>query len=422
MRHSPAHMLYPVLAVFTCLLTFTASLADADDGIASAPDGQTAAAPDTDSSSVTVAAQPAMSPNAVTATVAPAATAAQPAANPPAVAGRAAPDARPVKQQASEDATGSQNSSLLFSEQKGLFDRRLTLETELSYAHYNRKQLSLSGFLALDAIFLGNIDVDAVKANTLMFDVTGRYALTDRLQLDLNTPFLYRSTDYQSAGAGGASSVISAERVTTPWKAGDISMGLNYQWWKEDGKHPDLFWSLRFKAPTGSNPYGVKLVSVPGNDNLKVPAELSSGNGLWAISPGLTISKTVDPAVLFASLSYTHNLQRHFSDISSDVGKTLPGSIDMGDIYQFGFGAAFALNDSLALNVSYAQRFNRTSRLKYDGGNWTGIVGSDANAGVLNLGATYGISNHQSVIVNVGAGLTPDAPNTQLSLKYVSSY
>lgn len=419
MRHSPAHMLCPVWATLACLLAFTAPLAyAADDSDPSVNNGQRAAVQAADATAAPTATRPAMSPVS-------GATAAPPAANPPAsstASGRPAPAASPAKQPASEDATGSQNSSLLFSEQKGLFDRRLTLETELSYAHYNRKQLSLSGFLALDAIFLGNIDVDAVKANTLMFDVTGRYALTDRLQLDLNTPFLYRSTDYQSAGAGGASSVISAERVTTPWKAGDVSMGLNYQWWKEDGKRPDLFWSLRVKAPTGSNPYGVKLVSVPGNDNLKVPAELSSGNGLWAISPGLTISKTVDPAVLFASVSYTHNLKRHFGDISSDMNKTLPGSIDMGDIYQFGFGAAFALNDSLALNVSYAQRFNRTSRLKYDGGNWTSIVGSDANAGVLNLGGTYGISNHQSVIVNLGAGLTPDAPNTQLSVKYVSSY
>ena len=36
-----------------------------------------------------------------------------------------------------------------------LFDRKLTLDWGLSDTYYDRRQLQLSGFLALDAIFLG---------------------------------------------------------------------------------------------------------------------------------------------------------------------------------------------------------------------------------------------------------------------------
>ncbi len=43
------------------------------------------------------------------------------------------------------------------------FDRRLTIENGLSYNHYDRRQLTLNGFLALDAIFLG--DAPAIAAN-----------------------------------------------------------------------------------------------------------------------------------------------------------------------------------------------------------------------------------------------------------------
>ncbi|WP_230370715.1 hypothetical protein [Paludibacterium denitrificans] len=69
---------------------------------------------------------------------------------------------------------------------------------------------------------------------------------------------------------------------------------------------PDIVWSLHAKAPTGSNPYGIKLIPSAGNDNLSVPERLPTGNGVWAYSTGLSFVKTVDPAVLFASVGYTH--------------------------------------------------------------------------------------------------------------------
>ncbi len=75
-------------------------------------------------------------------------------------------------------------------EEHRLFDRRLTVEVGVTYSHSDRQQFNLSGFLALDSIFLGQINVDEVKADIFTFDLTGRYGLTDRLQLDLNLPFL----------------------------------------------------------------------------------------------------------------------------------------------------------------------------------------------------------------------------------------
>ena len=42
-------------------------------------------------------------------------------------------------------------------QQSALFSRRFTIENSLTYARYDRKQLTLNGFLALDAIFLGKL-------------------------------------------------------------------------------------------------------------------------------------------------------------------------------------------------------------------------------------------------------------------------
>jgi hypothetical protein len=38
-------------------------------------------------------------------------------------------------------------------------------------------------------------------------------------------------------------------------------------------------------------------------------------------------------------------------------------------------------------------------------------VGSEANVGVLNLGATFSLTNHLTLLTNLGVGITQDAPD-----------
>lgn len=327
-----------------------------------------------------------------------------------------------TKEEVVREAPPSRSAEAVYQEQHTLFDRRFTLETGLTYSHYDRKQLSLNGFLALDAIFLGNINVDTVKADIWTLDLTGRYTLNDRMQFDLNAPFLYRDTTYISAGQGYASTAYSEKNLSMGPKLGDVNAGLYYQLLKETPNRPDVVWNLRVKGPTGSNPYGIKVETVPGNTNLIVPTELPSGNGVWAASTGLSFVKTLDPAIVFASVNYFHNFSHHFDDISTDAATVVPGDIKLGDSFQYGLGTAFALNERMSLSLSYTQRFTARSKLKPDGQDWTTIVGSDANAAMLNFGATYGLSDNSLVVANVGAGLTPDAPNATVGVKYVKSY
>src|SRR5690606_41891837 len=62
-------------------------------------------------------------------------------------------------------------------QQQALFNRRLTFENSLTYNRYDRKQLTLTGFLALDAIFLGNIAIENVESDTLTWNSALRYGL-----------------------------------------------------------------------------------------------------------------------------------------------------------------------------------------------------------------------------------------------------
>ncbi len=334
--------------------------------------------------------------------------------------------AKPGNEPVVKEAPASKAVETLLQEEHALFGRPFTLETGFSYSRYDRKQLILNGFLALDAIFLGNISVDSQEADIFTLDFTGRYSLSQRLQMDMNVPFLYRRTVFQKVGAsGGSTSALNEEAVTTEpgVNVGDVSAGIYFQLKPETPANPDIVWNVRLKAPTGTHPYGVKTVELgSGSDTFTVPEELPSGNGVWSLSTGFSFVRTLDPAILFANVSYFHNFAQKFDDISSAQGTVTPGRVDLGDSLQIGLGLAFALNERLSMSFSYAHRLAGKSRIKTDGSDWTSITGSDANAVSINLGATYAMSDKLSMVTSVGIGLTPDAPDVIFSMKFPYSF
>lgn len=320
------------------------------------------------------------------------------------------------------EAPPSRSAEAVYREQSAMFDRKFTLETGVSYSHSNRRDLFLNGFLALDAIFLGQINLDRIKADTLTFDVTGRYAPTDRLQFDLNVPYLYRYSAFSSVGAGFSTSAV-AERTVSNGDVGDVSAGVFYRLIQESADSPDTVLNFRVKAPTGSSPYGIKFADTPDSGgNLKVPEKLPTGNGVWAASAGLSFIKTVDPAILFANLGYTHHFDRSFSDISSDPNTRTPGSVRLGDQFSLGAGFAFALNERMSLSTSYSHRFARKAKIRQQGQGWQIVNGSDSSAGVLNFGVTYALSDRRSMVFNLGIGVTADAPDVTIGVKFPFSF
>lgn len=307
----------------------------------------------------------------------------------------------------------------LYQEASGFFGGgTFSIEPGITYSHYDTRQLFLNGFLALDAIFLGNLGIDEINADTFTFDVTGRYNWRQRWQFDANIPLVYRQTTYQSAGAGGSSASFSEKTVTGDPRLGDISVGLSYKFLDEAPGIPDAVASLRVKMPTGKDPYGIKLNMVPGNDNLNVPDDLPTGNGVWSVTPGIALVKTFDPAVLFGNLSYTYHLDGDFSDLSPQIGVKVPGKVQLGNYFQLGAGMAFALNEKMSMSMSFSELISRSSRIKPKGSSWQTINGSDANAAYFNLGMTFAATNRLTVVPSLAIGLTPDAPDFSFSVKF----
>lgn len=315
-----------------------------------------------------------------------------------------------------KEAPVSKSTETVYQEQHALFDRKFSLDTGLSYSYSDRRDLFLNGFLALDAIFLGNISVDSIKAETLTLDFTGRYSPTNRLQVDFNIPFLNRKSTFSSVGAGFSSSSVTEASVSAT-ELGDISAGIFYRLVPESYERADTVISLRVKAPTGKEPYGIKFLTInDAGQNLNVPTELPTGNGVWAATAGISFIKTVDPAILYTNLAYTFNFEDEFSDISSDPTLKQTGKVNLGNQFSLGGGMAFALSEKLSLSLGYTHQFSERSSVKVDGGSSRDINGSDSRSGVVNFGITYGFADNLALQVGLGLGVTPDAPDIRIGI------
>lgn len=303
---------------------------------------------------------------------------------------------------------------------QALFNQRLILENGISYNRYDRKQLTLNGFLALDAIFLGNIAIENVESDTLTYNFAARWGVSPRLTLNLDVPYIARKTIYQKGGAGGAAAAIAQEQ-TTGSGLGDVNVSANYKLFGERGHWPETVLNVGVTAPTGQEPFGIPwdVLERDEDDYIRfaVPREQPTGNGLWQASVGLSAVKTTDPAILFGNIGYVRSFARSFDDIDNNPATVNPGEVRLGDAYYLGAGVAFAFNERTSLSIAFSNRLSARARTRYEGGEWTKLIGSDGNAASVNLGVTHALSPNATLVSILGIGLTPDAPDFNLTFK-----
>lgn len=315
-----------------------------------------------------------------------------------------------------------QEKALVVREHAPLFERKFTLDAGFSYSYYDRRQLALSGFLALDAIFLGSINLDQTKASVGTFELSGRYGLSDRLSIEASLPYVYRDSRFVSGGAGGASSVVSEVRMRSQG-VGDASVAAYYQWVKESQRWPDIVTSLRVRAPTGRDPFGLKLIQPDGNNNnLNIPEDLPTGSGVWAATFNVSALRTYDPVILFGNIGYTYNQPADFDDISPVAEQVSPARVELGNTVQLSGGLAIALNDRSAVSFSVATASTGATHITASGGAKRRVAGSSSNSTTLNIGASYVLPSGWTFNGQIAAGLTPDAPNFVFSLRGSRSF
>jgi hypothetical protein len=284
---------------------------------------------------------------------------------------------------ASQGATPSEDDVALQALSRGLVQRGLLLlplwsveaAPSVAYSHSQIQGLALvdtpEGITTVDSQRRRDDDVQGSLAV--------RAGLPWRSQVQITVPFDWR----REASALGDGTEVSHSAT----HLGDLQLEFSHQFLVESGWAPDIIGAVTWRIPTGLDPYKAPIAAV------------ANGVGTNGIIGRLTVLKTIDPLVVYSTLSYTANLPYRESF----------GRVHAGDAIDSQVGALLAVSPDTSLSFAFDQRFAFVTRV--DGAK---IPGSDGVAAVAQFGIDQVLSSRTLLEVTLGIGLTRDAPDYSL--------
>jgi hypothetical protein len=291
------------------------------------------------------------------------------------------------------------------------------LEPSLQYSYSSTDRVAVIGYTIIPAILIGLLDVRQVKRNTTTAALAARFGVSNRLELEVRAPYVYRSDDTVSrpVNTGAATEEVFS---ASGGAMGDIELGARYQINDGGVDKPFYIGTLRYKSRTGKDPFEVvtdcNKICVGNATGTGLPLDLPTGSGFNSLQAGLTVLYPSDPAVFFGSITYTHNFSR--DGVSRNVlngQREFLGNIAPGDVVGFNFGMGLALNEKSSFSLGYDH--SSVGRTEQDGVVVPGSVRTQL--ATLLLGYSYRLSNKRSLNVSVGAGLTRDTPDLTLTVR-----
>lgn len=295
---------------------------------------------------------------------------------------------------------------------------KFVLEPALQFGYSSSNRVALVGYTVIPALLIGLIDVREVKRNTVTTSLTGRMGLSNRMEVELKVPYVYRSDATVSRELFTGTAV---ERVfdSSGKGIGDVELAARYQLNQGGPDKPYYIGGLRVKSRTGRDPFEVVTDCTRRcvGDNVTgtgLPLSLPTGSGFYSLQPSLTALFPSDPAIFFGTLSYLHNIKR--SDVSRVVlagEREALGELAPGDVFGFNFGMGLALNEKASLSLGYDHA--SIGRMRQNGVPVPGSVRTQL--GTLLLGYSYRLSDRRSLNIAVGAGVTRDTPDVSLTVR-----
>ncbi len=300
--------------------------------------------------------------------------------------------------------------------QKGMF----VLEPSLAYSNSSSLRVSLVGYSVIPAILIGLIDVRDVRRNTFTAALRGAYGVTNRFEIEGRIPYLYRSDSAVGREYLGGDQFTNEIFNGSGNGIGDMEVTARYQLNEGGLDKPYFVGSLRFKSRTGRDPYeGTFTRTLPGFRGEAIQTELPTGTGFNGLQGGLTVLYPSDPVVLFGSINYLYSFPRDNVTLRFDDGFTENlGRVAPGGIVGFNFGIGLGLNEKMSLSLGYDQSSVEPTKIN-------GVEPPDAvrlQLGTMLVGLSYRLTPTSNLNFTLGVGVTRDAPDVTLSLRYPMSF
>lgn len=287
---------------------------------------------------------------------------------------------------------------------------RLVIEPEFQYSHASVNRLTFRGVEILSTLQIGVLAAEDIDRDTFTAAVTGRLGVTDRLELEMRVPYLYRD-DTANFSVNEADEPFDIDRSQSGDGLGDIEIAAHYQLNSGRNGGPFFVGNLRYKSTTGDGPFDVA------RDSNGVEEELATGSGFHSIEPSLTMLLPSAPAVYFANLGYLFNLE---DDVDETIGDTLIKEVDPGDAVRMSLGMAYSINPRSSFTLGYKNDFIQetdTTFVNPDNGRTVTQSGRSLNVGSMLLGWSYQMSDDSVFNLGLEFGVTEDAPDTTLTLR-----
>lgn len=244
---------------------------------------------------------------------------------------------------------------------------RLGVEYKFNYTYF-----------AYDAVREANI-IEHNSEHTIRNTFTIEYPLKDNLTVEASVPYVYK---YDKVGSDDSLDVTDF---------GDVDFSVNYQPFKSGPKLPSIIFRTVLTCPMGRDPY-----------DINPDTELSTGSGGYALQGSMSLSKAVDPIMVFGSLGYTYKHPIDNLDYKLDAGTTLE-KYERGDSVNFSMGIGYSLSYITSLTLSYSYSYNfEDERFFKEGGSQTYQVRTDSS---LSLGTSWRLSRKMRMNMSLGIGL-----------------
>jgi len=252
-----------------------------------------------------------------------------------------------------------------------------------------RLQYTYRSFQGLQILTIGGASQVAqqdVSRNQFEASLSLAAGLPWRMQGEIHVPYVWARENRATPGTSVESDQVSG--------LGDIDLTLSKQFLDEHRRRPALLGAVTWKSMTG----GQELASLSPTTGR---GTLSQGSGFPLLQASLTAVKRQDPLVFFGTVSYGYNFERERSGVD----------VKPGDSVGLRLGSILAASPDTSLRAAFD--LTRSGRAQVGG---SAVAGSDATVAMLDLGLAALLTAKTLLDLELGIGLTPDAPDFRLRI------
>ena len=210
----------------------------------------------------------------------------------------------------------------------------------LSVEYSNFEQVQQTSVILDNNFTMLDLSLDSERVINTTFDID--YGLTSNVTASISIPSSIKSNELEGLTVAGV---------------GDLQLSLRWQPLPSNAGGLTAITFMSVSIDTGTSPYEITA----GED-------LATGNGHKGLSVGMSVFKSFDPLMGFASFSYTHNAdikdinqERVFFSEAGMVQGELT-EIETGDSFSATFGLTYAITYDFSLSGQYQHSITNKSK------------------------------------------------------------